>query len=59
MLYQLLWDEIRDDTQTLSITNVLKRCAEQKNKALKELTMMLIVDGLQTALIKENDGTDK
>lgn len=63
MLYQLqdqlLWDEIRDDTQTLSITEVLKRCANQKNVALKELTVILAVDGLQTALINENDGTDK
>jgi hypothetical protein len=63
MLYQLqdqlLWDEIRDDTQTLSITEVLKRCANQKNVALKELTVILTVDGLQTALINENDGTDK
>ncbi|CAB5363761.1 unnamed protein product [Rhizophagus irregularis] len=63
MLYQLqdrlLWNEIRDDTQTLSITDVLKRCANQKNVALKELTVVLIVDGLQTSLIDENDGMNK
>ncbi|CAG8663658.1 10780_t:CDS:2 [Funneliformis caledonium] len=63
MLYQLqdqlLWNEIRDDMQTLSITDVLKRCANQKNVALKELTVILIVDGLQTTLINENDGMDK
>src|SRR2546423_8091575 len=53
MLYQLqdqlLWNEIRDDMQTLSITDVLKRCANQKNVALKKLTV----------IINENDGMDK
>ncbi|CAI2182777.1 11195_t:CDS:2, partial [Funneliformis geosporum] len=63
MLYQLqdqlLWSQIRDDPQTVSIPDILMRCTEQKNVALKELTVILTVDGLQTALINENDGTDK
>jgi hypothetical protein len=61
MLYQLQsqglhWTQIRDDMQTLSIIDILIRCAKQKNVELKELTVILIVDGLQNALIDQNDG---
>ncbi|CAB4440588.1 unnamed protein product [Rhizophagus irregularis] len=64
MLYQLQnqdldWVDIRDDKQSLSIISILKRCAKEKKVAIKELTVILIVDGLQTALIDPDDGMKK
>ncbi|CAB5396433.1 unnamed protein product [Rhizophagus irregularis] len=64
MLYQLQnqdldWVDIRDDKQSLSIISILKRCAKEKKVAIKELTVILIVDGLQTALINPDDGMKK
>ncbi|GES91209.1 crinkler (CRN) family protein, putative [Rhizophagus clarus] len=64
MLYQIQsqeirWTKIRDDTQALSIDDVLMRCAKQKGVKLKELTVILIIDGLQVALENINDGMDK
>jgi hypothetical protein len=61
MLYQLQsqglhWTRIRDDMQTFSILDILTSCARQKNVVLKELTVILTVDGLQTA---QNDGMNK
>ncbi|RGB35999.1 hypothetical protein C1646_741943 [Rhizophagus diaphanus] len=64
MLYQLQrqglhWTEIRDYPDDVTILSILRRCAEQKEVKLKELTVILIVDGLQTALINQNDGMNK
>ncbi|RGB30700.1 hypothetical protein C1646_671492 [Rhizophagus diaphanus] len=64
MLYQLQnqglhWINIRDDKQPLSTINILERCAKEKKVALRELTVILIVDGLQTALINPDDGMKK
>ncbi|CAB5203228.1 unnamed protein product [Rhizophagus irregularis] len=64
MLYQLQnqnldWVDIRDDKQSLSIISIFKRCAKEKKVAIKELTVILIVDGLQTALINPDDGIKK
>ncbi|GES91215.1 crinkler (CRN) family protein, putative [Rhizophagus clarus] len=65
MLYQIRthqmisWAQIREDTQTLLIDDVLMRCANQKNVALKELTVILIIDGLQVALENINYGMNK
>ncbi|GBC05021.1 hypothetical protein RclHR1_00060034 [Rhizophagus clarus] len=62
MFYQiqssgLQWTEIRDDTgQSPTILNILKRCAKQKNVELKKLAVILIVDGMQNALINDDDG---
>ncbi|EXX77845.1 hypothetical protein RirG_020140 [Rhizophagus irregularis DAOM 197198w] len=64
MLYQLQnqglhWVNIRDDKQPLSTINILERCAKEKKVAIKELTVILVVDGLQTALINPDDGMKK
>ncbi|PKY62832.1 hypothetical protein RhiirA4_490072, partial [Rhizophagus irregularis] len=64
MLYQLQnqglhWVNIRDDKQPLSTVNILERCAKEKKVALRELTVILIVDGLQTALINPDDDMKK
>lgn len=64
MLYQLRskglhWIDIRDDNQPLSTIDILKRCAKEKKVALKELTVILIVDGLQNALLNSDDGMNK
>ncbi|GBC51865.2 crinkler (CRN) family protein, putative [Rhizophagus irregularis DAOM 181602=DAOM 197198] len=64
MLYQLQnqglhWVNIRDDKQSLSIISILKRCAKEKKVAIKKLTVILIVDGLQTALINPDDDMKK
>ncbi|RGB30967.1 hypothetical protein C1646_276735 [Rhizophagus diaphanus] len=64
MLYQLHsqglhWTEIREYPDDVTILSILGRCAEQKEVKLKELTVILIVDGLQTALINQNDDMKK
>ncbi|CAG8742939.1 2705_t:CDS:2, partial [Funneliformis caledonium] len=44
-------------TKSTCLPKLMQICANQKNVALKELTVILIVDGLQTTLINENDAT--
>jgi hypothetical protein len=63
MFYQyqdnvLLWDEIRDRMQIFTITDLIKNVLNKK-MSFKDLTVILIVDGMQNALTNVNDGKDK
>ncbi|PKY50673.1 hypothetical protein RhiirA4_546098 [Rhizophagus irregularis] len=64
MFYQcqdsnLTWNEVRDLMPSFTITEILKKCAKYKRMSFKDMTVILIIDGMQNALINDNNGRDK
>lgn len=64
MFYQcqdgnLICNEVRDLMPNFTITEILKKCAKYKRMSFKDMTVILIIDGMQNALTNDNDTRDK